>query len=98
MQLIIIIISCAIAATVTGTALAHAFSVHSGDSMASRLTAKTTNAERSFTIDFENDTFLKDGEPFRYVSGSFHYFRAIPEKWSQILKNMRAGGLNAVDM
>ena len=30
---------------------------------------------RSFTVDYENDCFLKDGEPFRYISGSFHYFR-----------------------
>lgn len=58
----------------------------------------SANADRTFTIDFENNTFLKDGEPFRYVAGSFHYFRALPEKWLHILKNMRAGGLNAVDM
>uniref|UniRef100_A0A336LY51 Beta-galactosidase n=1 Tax=Culicoides sonorensis TaxID=179676 RepID=A0A336LY51_CULSO len=55
-------------------------------------------ADRTFTIDYEKNTFLKDGEPFRYVAGSFHYFRAVPQKWRDILKTMRAGGLNAVDI
>jgi beta-galactosidase len=53
---------------------------------------------RVFTIDYGNDTFLMDGQPFRYVAGSFHYFRALPEKWLPIMKAMRAGGLNAVDI
>ncbi|XP_004534040.1 beta-galactosidase [Ceratitis capitata] len=52
---------------------------------------------RSFTIDHENDTFLMDGLPFRYVSGSFHYFRALPQVWEERLKTMRAAGLNAID-
>lgn len=38
-----------------------------------------------------------DGKPFRYVSGSFHYFRALPETWQRHLKTMRAAGLNAID-
>lgn len=38
-----------------------------------------------------------DGKPFRYVSGSFHYFRALPETWQRHLRTMRAAGLNAVD-
>lgn len=53
---------------------------------------------QNFTIDEENDVFLKDGVPFRYISGSFHYFRARPETWSTILRRMKAFGLNAVDM
>lgn len=52
--------------------------------------------KRSFTIDYDNNTFLMDGKPFQYISGSFHYFRALPESWDQILKAMRAAGLNAV--
>ena len=39
-----------------------------------------------------------DGEPFKYVAGSFHYFRSLPETWREKLRRMRAGGLNAVDM
>uniref|UniRef100_A0A182YAQ7 Beta-galactosidase n=1 Tax=Anopheles stephensi TaxID=30069 RepID=A0A182YAQ7_ANOST len=55
-------------------------------------------AERSFTIDYERDTFVMDGKDFRYVAGSFHYFRALPETWRTKLRTLRAGGLNAVDL
>uniref|UniRef100_A0A182VZ59 Beta-galactosidase n=1 Tax=Anopheles minimus TaxID=112268 RepID=A0A182VZ59_9DIPT len=56
------------------------------------------DAERSFTIDYERDTFVMDGKDFRYVAGSFHYFRALPETWRTKLRTLRAGGLNAVDL
>lgn len=55
-------------------------------------------AERSFKIDYERDTFVMDGKDFRYVAGSFHYFRALPETWRTKLRTLRAGGLNAVDL
>ena len=51
---------------------------------------------RSFTIDYDNNCFLKDGEPFRYISGSFHYFRVPRFYWRDRLMKMKAGGLNAV--
>lgn len=54
--------------------------------------------ERTFTIDYDSDTFLMDGKPFRYVAGSFHYFRALPQTWREKFKTMRAAGLNAVDL
>ncbi|KAH8297907.1 hypothetical protein KR018_000509 [Drosophila ironensis] len=50
-----------------------------------------------FTIDHDANTFLLDGKPFRYVSGSFHYFRAVPDAWRSRLRTMRASGLNALD-
>ena len=53
-------------------------------------------AKPRFSIDFHNDCFLKDGRPFRYASGSFHYFRVPSVFWDVTLKKMRAGGLNAV--
>jgi hypothetical protein len=37
--------------------------------------------KRTFQIDYENDRFLKDGMPFRYISGSIHYFRIPAELW-----------------
>lgn len=37
-----------------------------------------------------------DDKPFRYVGGEFHYFRALPQSWPKILRNMRAAGLNVV--
>lgn len=51
-----------------------------------------------FEVDHVNNVFLKDGEEFQYVSGSFHYFRAMPQTWAAKLKLMREAGLNAVDM
>lgn len=47
-------------------------------------------------MDYDNDQFLKDGKPFRFIAGSFHYFRAIPTRWRHIFRTMRAAGLNAV--
>ena len=55
------------------------------------------SAERTFTVDWEGKTFLKDGEPFRYVSGSFHYSRVPNQYWEDRLKKMKTGGLNAVE-
>lgn len=51
---------------------------------------------RAITVDYENDRFLKDGEPFRYISGSFHFFRATPPNWRRIIRVMKAAGLNAL--
>ncbi|CAH3193164.1 unnamed protein product, partial [Porites evermanni] len=50
----------------------------------------------SFVVDWKNDVFLKDGEPFRYISGSFHYFRVPRFYWQDRLSKMKAAGLNAV--
>jgi hypothetical protein len=39
---------------------------------------------------------MKDGQAYRYVSGSYHYFRDEPELWEDRIRKMVAGGLNAV--
>lgn len=39
---------------------------------------------------------MKDGKPFQYVSGSFHYYRALKENWKDIMIKMRGAGLNAL--
>ena len=52
---------------------------------------------RSFTIDYAHDTFLLDGRPFRYISGSMHYFRVPRAYWRDRLRKMFAAGLNAVE-
>ena len=54
------------------------------------------NARRSFTIDYDNNTFLKDGEPFRYISGSIHYFQVPRHYWEDRIKKLYAAGLDAV--
>ena len=53
--------------------------------------------ERSFSIDYENDRFLKDGQPFRYVSGAMHYFRVPQQYWADRMMKMRAAGLNTLE-
>ncbi|CDW54212.1 beta galactosidase [Trichuris trichiura] len=56
----------------------------------------TADQERSFSIDYNNNQFLKDGMPYRYIAGAVHYFR-IPEiYWYDRLKKVRAAGLNAI--
>jgi len=48
--------------------------------------------ERSFTIDLENDTFLKDGQPFRYVAGTMHYFKVPYDYWRDRMQRLKASG------
>ncbi|XP_007122501.2 beta-galactosidase-1-like protein isoform X2 [Physeter macrocephalus] len=61
------------------------------------LTLLLTQADtRSFVVDRDHDRFLLDGAPFRYVSGSLHYFRVPRVLWADRLFKMRMSGLNAV--
>ncbi|MCJ8748960.1 hypothetical protein PDJAM_G00170570 [Pangasius djambal] len=53
-------------------------------------------AAPSFTVDYKNNSFLKDGEYFRYVSGSVHYSRIPRLYWKDRLLKMYMAGLNAV--
>ncbi|KAG8193653.1 hypothetical protein JTE90_024016 [Oedothorax gibbosus] len=55
-----------------------------------------TVCSSSFTVDYKNNCFLKDGKPFRYVSGSIHYFRVPPEFWYDRIYKMKMAGLNAI--
>ncbi|KAH8035292.1 hypothetical protein HPB51_004533 [Rhipicephalus microplus] len=61
-----------------------------------RVRAEQVNFNRSFVVDYENDRFLKDGSPFRYVSGSIHYFRIPKPYWNDRLTKMKMAGLNAI--
>ncbi|KAL1438017.1 hypothetical protein MTO96_048472 [Rhipicephalus appendiculatus] len=56
-----------------------------------------SEAARTFSIDYERHTFLKDGKPFRFVGGSMHYFRIPRPYWADRLRKLRMGGLNVVD-
>lgn len=58
--------------------------------------AALQNARRCFVIDYENDRFLKDGEPIQIVAGAIHYFRTLPQLWDNRLTTMKAAGLNAI--
>ena len=45
----------------------------------------------------EKQQFLLEGEPFRILSGSIHYFRVVPEYWKDRLLKLKAMGLNTVE-
>jgi beta-galactosidase len=63
------------------------------------LAAVTSMAQQhSFGIDYDRNTFVLDGKPFRYVSGSIHYFRVHPALWNDRLTKVRAAGFNAVQI
>ncbi|XP_074634626.1 beta-galactosidase-1-like protein 2 isoform X3 [Acropora palmata] len=44
----------------------------------------------------EGDQFYLNGQPFRILSGSMHYFRVVPEYWRDRLLKLKAMGLNTV--
>ncbi|TNN84474.1 Beta-galactosidase [Liparis tanakae] len=56
------------------------------------------SGERSFSIDYKNDCFLKDGKPFQYISGSIHYARIPRYYWKDRLVKMYMTGLNAIQV
>uniref|UniRef100_H0WYG7 Beta-galactosidase n=2 Tax=Otolemur garnettii TaxID=30611 RepID=H0WYG7_OTOGA len=51
---------------------------------------------KTFKIDYSRDRFLKDGQPFRYISGSIHYSRLPRFYWKDRLLKMKMAGLNAI--
>ena len=56
-----------------------------------------TNAiDREFRIDYVNNQFLKDGQPFRYVSGDLEYFKVPSVLWKDRMMKYKAAGLNAI--
>ncbi|NXD83220.1 BGAL galactosidase, partial [Halcyon senegalensis] len=52
--------------------------------------------QRSFGIDYDSNCFVKDGRPFRYISGSIHYSRVPRYYWKDRLLKMRMAGLDAI--
>ena len=60
------------------------------------LTLTVVRPEPSFTLDPKNNTFLRNGKPHRYVSGSIHYFRVLPPSWRDRLEKIRLGGANTI--
>ncbi|TPP62195.1 Beta-galactosidase [Fasciola gigantica] len=53
---------------------------------------------RSFEVDRNRKIFLKDGEPFQYISGSMHYFRIPRDYWSDRLNKAKQAGLDAIEI
>uniref|UniRef100_A0A8V0YZJ3 Beta-galactosidase n=1 Tax=Gallus gallus TaxID=9031 RepID=A0A8V0YZJ3_CHICK len=52
--------------------------------------------QRTFGIDYDCNCFVKDGHPFRYISGSIHYSRVPRYYWKDRLLKMKMAGLNAI--
>lgn len=52
--------------------------------------------QRSFGIDYDCNCFVKDGSPFRYISGSIHYSRVPRFYWKDRLLKMKMAGLDAI--
>lgn len=48
-------------------------------------------------FEIKNGKFYLDNEPFRVMSGAIHYFRTLPEYWSDRLDKLKACGLNTVE-
>uniref|UniRef100_A0A8C2XN58 Beta-galactosidase n=1 Tax=Cyclopterus lumpus TaxID=8103 RepID=A0A8C2XN58_CYCLU len=60
------------------------------------LCIRCLGAPGSFSLDYQKDCFRKDGEEFRYISGSIHYSRIPRVYWKDRLLKMYMAGLNAV--
>lgn len=45
----------------------------------------------------EGNRFLKDGKPFKVISGAVHYFRNLPDTWDDIFEKLVALGCNTVE-
>jgi beta-galactosidase len=43
------------------------------------------------------DQFYLNGEPFQIISGSFHYFRTVPDYWQDRLEKLKNMGCNTVE-
>uniref|UniRef100_A0A8C7Y8N7 Galactosidase, beta 1 n=1 Tax=Oryzias sinensis TaxID=183150 RepID=A0A8C7Y8N7_9TELE len=50
----------------------------------------------SFSLDYNADCFRKDGQRFRFISGSIHYSRIPRVYWKDRLLKMYMAGLNAI--
>ena len=56
------------------------------------LCSALASSRRSFAIDYDKRTFLRNGKSHRYVSGTLHYFRVLPGAWRDRLAKMRLVG------
>ncbi len=48
-------------------------------------------------FEINGNRFIKDGKEIKIISGAVHYFRNMPDTWSDIFKKMRAMGCNCVE-
>lgn len=49
------------------------------------------------TFEIRGSEFYRDGRPVKLISGAVHYFRNMPDTWTDIFKKLRACGCNCVE-
>ena len=49
------------------------------------------------TFEIKENNFYKDGKPIKLISGAVHYFRNMPDTWSDIFAKLAALGCNCVE-
>ena len=49
------------------------------------------------TFETRGNRFVKDGKPVKLISGAVHYFRNMPDNWTDIFKKMKALGCNCAE-
>jgi len=63
---------------------------------ASSSSPSSSPSSPSFTVDWDNDRFLKDGQQFQFYSGGMHYFRVPRAYWRDRLSKMKLAGMNTL--
>lgn len=48
-------------------------------------------------FEVKKDKFYRDGKEIKIISGAVHYFRNMPDTWTDILKKLKAVGCNCVE-
>ncbi len=59
--------------------------------------SRRQRAANAHVLSYSTRNFTLDDVPIRIVSGSVHYFRALPTSWPTILRAARAMGLNSIE-
>ena len=49
------------------------------------------------TFEIQGNQFIKDGKPVKLISGAVHYFRNMPDNWTDIFKKLKALGCNCAE-
>lgn len=60
------------------------------------IVVNSRKVERSFVISYDDNCFMKDNQPFRYISGGMHYFRIPSIYWRDRLSKAKALGINTI--
>jgi len=58
---------------------------------------KQTHRRIEMTFQIVDNKFVKDDKEIKLISGAVHYFRNMPDTWTDIFKKLRAIGCNCVE-